>query len=48
MVEPEPQKKKSINDYKFIKSVGEGAYGTVYLAKCKDTDCLVAIKVLDK
>ena len=42
------QKKRSINDYQIIKSLGEGAYGTVYLAKEKESNTLCAIKALDK
>ena len=41
-------KKKSINDYKFIKAIGEGAFGKVYLAEEKSSNKLVAIKALDK
>ena len=45
MVEP---KKKTIDDYEFLKPVGEGAFGTVYLAKEKETSKKFAIKALDK
>jgi hypothetical protein len=41
-------KKKSIEDYKFIKPVGEGAFGTVYLSKEIATEKAYAIKALDK
>lgn len=30
-------KTKSINDYKFMKSIGEGAFGKVYMAIEKET-----------
>lgn len=40
--------KNTIEDYEFIKQIGEGAFGNVYLAKEKDTKQLYAIKALDK
>ena len=42
------QKKKTIEDYEFLKPIGEGAFGTVYLAKEKLIDKKFAIKALDK
>ena len=41
-------KKKNIEDYEFIKQIGEGAFGLVYLAKEKETSRIFAIKALDK
>jgi serine/threonine protein kinase len=41
-------KKKSINDYDIIKSIGEGAFGKVFLAKDKESQTLFAIKALEK
>ena len=41
-------KAKSINDYHLLKSIGEGAFGKVYLAKDKTSNELFAIKALDK
>jgi 3-phosphoinositide dependent protein kinase-1 len=41
-------KKKTIEDYEFLKPIGEGAFGTVYLAKEKINDKKFAIKALDK
>jgi RAC serine/threonine-protein kinase len=41
-------KRKSVNDYEFLKSLGEGAFGTVFLAKDKESGTLYAIKALDK
>ena len=40
----------TINDYEFMKQIGEGAYGNVYLAKDKKNlpHRLLAIKALDK
>lgn len=40
--------KKQIEEYDFIKQVGEGAFGSVYLASEKGTGKLVAIKTLEK
>ena len=40
--------KKHIEQYEFIKQVGEGAFGNVYLAREKETKNLVAIKALEK
>lgn len=37
MVEVQEAKKYTIHDYEFMKSIGEGAFGTVYLAKEKET-----------
>jgi hypothetical protein len=33
----ELQKKKTIEEYEFIKQIGEGAYGNVYLAREKES-----------
>lgn len=41
-------KKKHIDEYEFLKQVGEGAFGNVYLALEKANQSLVAVKVLDK
>lgn len=41
-------KKKTIDDFEFIKQIGNGAYGNVYLAKEKETQKSFAIKALDK
>ena len=41
-------KSKTINDYQFLKSIGEGAYGKVYLAIDKESTKQVAIKTLDE
>ena len=41
-------KKKSINDYDILKSIGEGAFGKVFLARDKETQTLYAIKALEK
>lgn len=40
--------KKQIDEYDFIKQVGEGAFGSVYLAREKSTGRMVAIKTLEK
>lgn len=44
----EEQGKKGINDYLIMKKIGDGAFGTVYLAQERATQLLVAIKALDK
>lgn len=41
-------KKKTIEDYEFLKQIGEGAFGNVYLAIDKSNKELCAIKSLDK
>jgi serine/threonine protein kinase len=41
-------KQRSINDYQLIRSIGEGAFGKVYLAVEKETKLSYAIKTLDK
>lgn len=38
----------TIEDFEFLKNVGEGSFGQVYLARHKATDTFVAIKQLDK
>ena len=48
MEQEQPSSKKQIDDYEFIKQVGEGAFGNVYLAIEKSTKNHVAIKALDK
>ena len=40
--------KKNIEDYEFLKQIGEGAFGNVYLAKEKATGTVLAVKALDK
>ena len=42
------EQKKTLEDYEFIKQIGEGAFGKVYLAKEKATGRMFAIKALDK
>ena len=37
-----------INEYCFVKKLGEGSYGKVKLAKKKDTEDKFAIKILKK
>lgn len=37
-----------INEYCFVKKLGEGSYGKVKLAKKKDTEDKYAIKILKK
>jgi [calcium/calmodulin-dependent protein kinase] kinase len=37
-----------INEYCFVKKLGEGSYGKVKLAKKKDTEEKFAIKILKK
>lgn len=41
-------KKRSLDDFKLMKEIGMGAYGTVYLGKDKLTDKLVAVKSVNK
>ena len=55
MVEREQNKSKSgsnktttIDDFDFIKQVGQGSFGSVYLAQDKETEEYVAIKILSK
>lgn len=38
---------RSANDYELIKKIGNGTYSTVQLAKIKDSDEMVAIKIID-
>jgi len=42
------QDRKHIDNYDFLKQVGEGAFGYVYLAVEKATQKLCAVKVLEK
>ena len=44
----EEDKKLSIDDFTLLKVVGKGSYGTVMLAKRKETDEVLAIKMLKK
>jgi len=44
----EADKKLSIDDFTLLKVVGKGSYGTVMLAKRKETDEVLAIKMLKK
>eukprot|EP00794_Sanderia_malayensis_P009319 gene9319-10302_t len=43
-----PRKKKSKNDFNFIKILGEGSYSTVYLVQELATEKKFAMKVLEK
>ncbi len=47
-VDQKGAKVKSINDYQFMKSIGEGAFGKVYMAIEKETQRKFAVKTLDK
>lgn len=38
----------TIDDFKTIKNVGEGAFGEVYLVKKNDSDKVYALKSIDK
>jgi serine/threonine protein kinase len=42
------QKKRSLDEFTILKELGMGAYGTVYLARDKLTDKVVAIKSVNK
>lgn len=42
------KKKSSLSDYKIIKTLGEGAFGKVYLAKHNTSDKTFALKSIDK
>lgn len=44
----EASKKLSIEDFTLLKVVGKGSYGTVMLARKKDNDEVLAIKMLKK
>jgi protein-serine/threonine kinase len=46
--DPNSATKKQIEEYEFIKQVGEGSFGSVYLAKEKANGKLLAIKILEK
>jgi len=37
-----------MNDFKFLKKVGEGTYGNVFLVQHKKTKALLALKSLSK
>lgn len=41
-------KKLSLDDFKIMKCVGEGAFGEVYLAKLISNDQIYALKQIDK
>ncbi|CDW77165.1 3-phosphoinositide-dependent protein kinase-1 [Stylonychia lemnae] len=41
-------KKRSIEEFTFMKEIGQGAYGTVFLGKDKMTDKMVAIKSVNQ
>ena len=43
-----PMKKRALEEFEFMKEIGQGAYGTVYLGKDKTTDKIVAIKSVNK
>jgi len=48
-MEPEQKKvKNSLENYEFLSKLGEGAFGTVMLARDKRTDEQVAVKSVDK
>ena len=44
----QPNKKTSIEDFEFIKELGQGSYGKVILGIHKETGKKYAIKVIDK
>ena len=45
---PKTHAKDSLKDYKIVKSLGEGAFGEVYLAKSRANEQLFAIKSISK
>ena len=42
------QPKTTVDDFEFYKTIGEGSFGKVFLARQKDKNVLVAIKQLSK
>lgn len=48
MNEIKQKNKISIGDFKFIKEIGQGTFGSVYLANKKNTNSLFAIKAVSK
>ncbi len=42
------KRKSSLSDYKIMKSIGEGAFGEVYLVKHVTNNKLFALKCIDK
>jgi len=40
--------KRTLKDFKILRSLGEGAFGEVYLAKCLLTNKKYALKSIDK
>ena len=44
----EPTKKISKEDFHYVKVIGRGSFGKVYLVKKKDTKKVFAMKVLSK
>lgn len=47
-IQPSSDDKLNINDFVLLKVIGKGSYATVMLAKRKDTDEVVALKMLNK
>jgi len=41
-------KKRTIDEFEFLKEIGQGAFGTVYLGRDKMTDKTVAIKSVNQ
>ena len=44
----QPGQKISVDDFEYIKVVGRGSFGKVYLVKKKDTQMVYAMKILKK
>ena len=42
------KKKRKLEDFKILRSLGDGAFGEVYLAKCKATGDKFALKSINK